>query len=331
VRAYIRHDPRMAEEKLAAGWSLAQVGALVMLQEQAEQQPERGRFKSMALLAASMDCMVEEHGPKARASQHVPFLMERGEIVKLDAGGYYVDGWDEFQEGDHSPQARMELVRGRRGRPGDPGSKHAKRQREYRARQSVTNHVTNPNSDASPDEPTSDGNMVADSDASPVPRARQEQEQKAIAVAVADPPTVPPRGQRNGRFADGELERDLSRFLTVLSEATGRPRRGGDPSTRVRGLYFERRQDYSADDLVAAARGVPLSKHHMGHNKLQVPLNDAAHVLGSEMLDALIGLGRGEIGAVQPMTNGEVREAELDAWVVERSAQQARELPDVAG
>jgi len=197
VRLYIRFDPKMAEEKLAAGYTLAQVGALAMLHGQGEQQPERGRFKSMALLVASMDCMVEEHGPKTRTSQHIPFLMERGDIVKLEGGGYYIDGWDELQEGDHSPQARMELVRGRKGRPGNPGSPGARRQREYRARQSsgngvaqpdgesVTNTVTNPISDASQGVALCDADMASDSDASPVPRAKHKQEQKAVAVAVA--------------------------------------------------------------------------------------------------------------------------------------------------
>lgn len=187
MRSYIRHDPKTVEEKLAAGYTLAQIGALAMLHDQAEQQPERGRFKSMALLVASMDCMVEEHGPKARVSQHIPFLMDREEVVKLDAGGYYVTGWDELQEGDHSPQARMELVRGRRGRPGDQSSAGAQRQRQYRARKGVTNHVTNPDSDASPSEPTSDGDVTADSDASPAPRTRDldRQQQKAVAEAGA--------------------------------------------------------------------------------------------------------------------------------------------------
>jgi hypothetical protein len=135
MRSYIRFDPQKIEEMLKAGYTLAQVGAYYMLQSQAEQQPERGRFKSMGVLKAAMDCAEEVGGPKARASQHVPFLLERGDVVVLDDGSYYANDWDELQEGDIAPKERMDALRGRRGRPGDPESPGARRQRRYRSRQ----------------------------------------------------------------------------------------------------------------------------------------------------------------------------------------------------
>lgn len=172
MRAYIRLDPKMVEEKLAAGYTLAQIGAYAMLIGQAEQQSQRGYFKSMALLRAAMDCMVEEHGTRARVSQHLSFLMEQRDVVKLDQGGYYVEGWREWQEGDHKPHERMELVRGRKGRPGDPESPGAKRTARWRAGNGVAADVTNSASDASHESAPCDVTMDAPSDVSHDPRTR---------------------------------------------------------------------------------------------------------------------------------------------------------------
>jgi hypothetical protein len=113
VRSYFRVDPKMVERKLAAGYTPAQIGAFVMLLCQAEQQPQRGRFRSLVELRAAMDCMVEEAGPTAGMSKHVSFLLSRKDVVKLPEGPYYVDGWDEWQEGNWQVAERMRRVRER--------------------------------------------------------------------------------------------------------------------------------------------------------------------------------------------------------------------------
>jgi hypothetical protein len=112
------------------------------------------------------------------------------------------------------------------------------------------------------------------------------------------PHPLTPLSALTGDFAD-----EYESFLAALNSATGRNFRGDAVS---RGLYADRRRDgRSAADLEAAARGVVLSPHHMGRNDLQVPLNDPKHVLKSEMLDGLIGLGTGEIGASRVETADE--------------------------
>lgn len=114
MRAYFRIDPKMVENKLKAGYTPAQIGAYVMLLSQAEQQPHRGRFRSLVELKAAMDCMVEEAGPSAAMSKYVPFLLKQRDVVKLDGGPYYVDGWDEWQEGNWQVAERMRRVRERK-------------------------------------------------------------------------------------------------------------------------------------------------------------------------------------------------------------------------
>lgn len=222
MRSYIRMDPQMVEKKLAQGYSLAQIGAYAMLMNQAEQQPERGWFKSMGVLREAMDCMAEEFGAKAKVSQHLPFLFEQRDVVKIE-GRYYVEGWNEWQEGDHTPQARMELVRGRKGRPGDPGSSGAKRQRAYRARlngadaapagasqESVTSDVTNAGiSDASPDLANCDERHDA----------RDLDRQKAVVGSNNKQSPLPPAGDvtRPG-VPDSGLERGVPARVQRLQE-----------------------------------------------------------------------------------------------------------------
>lgn len=134
VRSYIRFDPQRVEKMLSTGYSPSLIAAWMMLQSQAEQQVQRGRFKSLGILKAAMDCAEETGGPKARMSQLIPALLDRGDLVRLDDGTYYADGWDELQEGDQDPKQRMVLVRGRKARPGDSESPGAIRNRRYRAK-----------------------------------------------------------------------------------------------------------------------------------------------------------------------------------------------------
>lgn len=126
VRSYFRVDPKIVEKKLAAGYTPAQIGAFLMLLSQAEQQPQRGRFRSLVELKAAMDCMVEEAGPGAGMSKYVPLLLKEGDVVKLERGDphyvdghpYYVEGWDEWQEGNWQVAERMRRVRERKNGSG---------------------------------------------------------------------------------------------------------------------------------------------------------------------------------------------------------------------
>jgi hypothetical protein len=101
----------------------------------------------------------------------------------------------------------------------------------------------------------------------------------------------------------------LGAFLDALERATGRPAR---ETAKVRDLYLDRLKDYSPADIVAAARGVPLSPYHQGKNDFGVPLTDAEHVLGTKLFGALVGLGQGEIGMVRPETPEERRAREWE-------------------
>lgn len=69
----------------------------------AARQPERGRFKHAAI--------VERTIGKAKAK----LALTRGDLVILD-GCLYLDGWDEWQEGDWTVAERMQRMRARRKR-----------------------------------------------------------------------------------------------------------------------------------------------------------------------------------------------------------------------
>jgi hypothetical protein len=150
-----------------------------------------------------------------------------------------------------------------------------------------------------------------------------ETETGSFASLKNPPPDPPPNGPWK-QPTDDHLADGYGQFLATLNAATGRSFRGDAVS---RGLYLERRRDgRTAAELEAAARGVAMSKHHMGLNKLQVPLNDPKHVLDSGMLDTLIGLGQGDIGLVQEATADEARRARLKAWAAQIDGPQRPEL-----
>lgn len=117
----------------------------------------------------------------------------------------------------------------------------------------------------------------------------------------------------------GRFSEDYAGFVAVLGQAVGRRFRGDAVSRK---LYAQRRQDgRSADDLLAAARGVALSAHHMGLNDNGTPYNGPASVLRSKMLDTLIGLGNGEVGLMRQETADERRDRE---WAEMERRHQAR-------
>jgi hypothetical protein len=110
ARAYLRLDPAFYEKKLEQGYPLAAIGALCGVLCLAELQPARGRFRDLAVLKALL-------GPSA--SRQVPFLVEHGDLIP-EGSRIYVDGWDEWQEGDVTVKERMVRVRNRKaGRNGD--------------------------------------------------------------------------------------------------------------------------------------------------------------------------------------------------------------------
>jgi hypothetical protein len=107
-------------------------------------------------------------------------------------------------------------------------------------------------------------------------------------------------------------------FISALNRATGRRFRGDGESARL----FRRRlrEGRLVEELVSAARGVGLSKHHMGLNEGGIPYNGPSNVLRSKVLDQLIALGRGEIGVVRQETAQERQRRELEEWAHRRQA-----------
>ena len=95
MRAYHRVDPLMDERK--SHYTPAQLGAFLKVQLLAGRQSHRGRFRSLDALRGAMP---------ASYLKHLSFLVAEGDLVVTDAG-VYVDGWDEWQEGDITVAERM--------------------------------------------------------------------------------------------------------------------------------------------------------------------------------------------------------------------------------
>lgn len=77
----------------------------------AEQQPERGRFKSSRVLVALLE---GPHGKGRMIAKQLPFLVARGDVIEQPDGSLYVEGWDELQEGNWQVAERMQRYRDRR-------------------------------------------------------------------------------------------------------------------------------------------------------------------------------------------------------------------------
>lgn len=104
-RAYLRVAPELFERKVVEqGYPLPLFAAFVGMLCLAEHQPHRGRFRDVRVLRALL-------GP---AGRWVPELMARGDIVCSGDGTVYVDGWDEWQEGDVTVGERVKRIRTRR-------------------------------------------------------------------------------------------------------------------------------------------------------------------------------------------------------------------------
>lgn len=102
MRAYLRLDPNAVEKK--ADYPDGAFRAFVECLCHAEQQPKRGRFRNRRLLAVLLE----------KRSRWITFLLEHGDLIELPSGALYVDGWDEWQEGDVTVSERMRRLRSRR-------------------------------------------------------------------------------------------------------------------------------------------------------------------------------------------------------------------------
>lgn len=109
-RAYLRLDPSFDERKEA--YPDGPYAALIATFCLAEHQPQRGRFRSREYLARLL----------GKRGRHVPYLLEHGDIVAQPDGRIYVEGWDEWQEGDWKVAERVARIRERkRGNDGGNG------------------------------------------------------------------------------------------------------------------------------------------------------------------------------------------------------------------
>ena len=91
----------------------AQFGAFLKVQLLAGRQKHRGRFRSLKALKGALPAMY---------ARHVPFLIEQRDVIEQRDGSMYVDGWDEWQEGDNTVAERMARLRNRQRNNGVTGT-----------------------------------------------------------------------------------------------------------------------------------------------------------------------------------------------------------------
>ena len=96
-RAYLRIDPNIDQ-------TVGDLEGFVRLLCSAARQPERGRFRDRAVLE------------RAVGRAKVAKMIARGDVSALEDGRLYVQGWDEWQEGDLTVGERMKRMRARRKR-----------------------------------------------------------------------------------------------------------------------------------------------------------------------------------------------------------------------
>jgi hypothetical protein len=120
TRAYLRLDPHLFDRKVVdQGYPAGAIAAYVAIICLGDEQPKRGRFRSERMLRLLMD---EPRGGVAlRWGKWVSYLMSHGDLTRLPDGQVYIDGWDEWQEGDVTVQDRMQRLRDRRKRNRESG------------------------------------------------------------------------------------------------------------------------------------------------------------------------------------------------------------------
>lgn len=101
MRAYLRLDPNFADRKAdyPDGAHRAYIDTLCF----AEQQHPRGRFRSRKLLAVLL----------GKRGRWIPYLIDHGDLIEFHDGKLYVEGWDQWQEGDVTVSERMRRLRSR--------------------------------------------------------------------------------------------------------------------------------------------------------------------------------------------------------------------------
>ncbi len=82
-----------------------QFGAYLKVQLVSGRQTRRGWFRSLDALRGALP---------AAYVRHVAFLLSEGDLVVDLTGAVYVDGWEEWQEGDLTVGERMSRLRNRR-------------------------------------------------------------------------------------------------------------------------------------------------------------------------------------------------------------------------
>lgn len=126
VRAYLRMHPEWVEEKEADGYPDGAIAAFGKLLCLGAQQVAPGRFKSLAVLKAAL----------GKYGRWASFLISHNDVRPIENGRFYIEGWDEWQEGDHTVRERVSMIRGRRGQVAEKTA-GAKRTAAWRLRQSV--------------------------------------------------------------------------------------------------------------------------------------------------------------------------------------------------
>jgi len=107
TRAYVRLDPAFDEHK--AAYPDGPYAALIACFCLAELQTHRGRFRNEAYL----------RGLLGKRGRHLKYLVDQGDLIVLSDGRLYVDGWDEWQEGDWKVVERINRIRHRMHRNSD--------------------------------------------------------------------------------------------------------------------------------------------------------------------------------------------------------------------
>src|SRR5437773_2543798 len=99
-RAYLRVDPNIDQHPDPLG--------MLLLLCAAHRQPDRGRFRSRAILDRTL------------GRSRVTAMLRTGDLCALDDGRLYVPGWDEWQEGDLTVAERMRRMRAARRQSDEP-------------------------------------------------------------------------------------------------------------------------------------------------------------------------------------------------------------------
>ena len=124
-RAYIRLDPEFADRK--EGYPDGAFAALVMLICAAAEHSRRGVFKNERMVRVVLN----------RRSRWLKYLVEHGDVIAQADGTFYLDGWEEWQEGNWMVGERMARIRAKRRESGDAKSAGAVRTANWRLRNAV--------------------------------------------------------------------------------------------------------------------------------------------------------------------------------------------------